>query len=1149
MKPIVTAGAFLGLCALAHAAPTASERFYYNAPDFADWGLLLETDPLLRLGPPVAAQDGGVLISGTSFSIDLANVDPYHIPDDWFVTSHLLRLDPGGALDWRETYHPAVHSFLGLEQAVPTATGTIATGSLRQPDLHYDLWVQLTDAEGQLTQEYNWGLGLAEATPPMEWMNFAVGTAILPTGVGTEYLVGGWYSVNAENARGFLFAFDASDGSETWRQGIQDTGASWLFDPVTHLERLPGGGYLLATKGGLHRLDAGGNATWGYGPTLYVRKAVPLAGGGFAALATGNRFILLDSSGGLVAERILTSLEKTIEVTDFVALPDGFLFTGAVGWQVYEDTDVLLLRTDAEGNERYCYPIGTRNDEAAERLCLTPSGDAVILEGTATLADGQSYPWILRVGTGHTRPVASARVGAPNFTPFVEEPVTLDGSASFDPDGAIVWYYWDFGDGTQADGPLLSAPVHSFERIGELTVTLRVRDNEGIESTTQFAVTILPWAEQWSRVLGTGAYRYLDYIVRTGEGFAVAGYVGSSPRITKFVRLDQRGVEIPGSVRGIYNPTPGKDLFPLDLQATPDGGFILPCVMVTGSIPGDYSLRLTKLNASGNTQWERTFDSGQWEYGIRVHALGDGSGYVVAGWRNILDPGATVPRRALWFLRTNGDGTTTLADRDDYFDPALYPSGTAAQTMIACADGSGYILGVYSTTQSPFEFLKVDAMGNELWRAAFSSHSDRNNLILDLAEAGPDRFLVAGESYHGSFVGQFRVEGTTVSNDWATNPLSETWWYEGADRVLPLSDGQVLVTNRAELASLVHRLELCKLRADGSLLWSHAYAQNGFDSETPGAALLLSQTELVMLSTYKRGSTSTKRIFKLAPNHCPIVDFELPAGAVFEGHSFRLDASACEDPDGLRGDLTYRWHIPGTGEVVTTDPISPPVSILASGTHQIGLTVVDGEGGETTIEKPLPVLADSPGLAVQFLTSGPGTLSGSTLQWIAPGGASAPVAALADGDALFAYWAGDMVRSDNPVTIGPVTRDLTLTAHFLEVDEGWFTGHGLVRSAADFQADSDGDGARNWEEYLAGTDPTDPSDRFVLDGTGLPGSTLVLTCPSEVGRTYTLVSASDLAATVWQVRGTQAGTGLPLTFDCSELTSVPHFFRIIVSMP
>jgi DNA-binding beta-propeller fold protein YncE len=61
----------------------------------------------------------------------------------------------------------------------------------------------------------------------------------------------------------------------------------------------------------------------------------------------------------------------------------------------------------------------------------------------------------------------------------------FDASGAADPDGTIVRYDWDFGDGTKAldGGP---TPRHTYTQPGTYVVTLVVTDNEGASTTTIF---------------------------------------------------------------------------------------------------------------------------------------------------------------------------------------------------------------------------------------------------------------------------------------------------------------------------------------------------------------------------------------------------------------------------------------------------------------------------------------------------------------------------------------------------------------------------------------------------------------------------------------------------------------------------------------
>ena len=71
--------------------------------------------------------------------------------------------------------------------------------------------------------------------------------------------------------------------------------------------------------------------------------------------------------------------------------------------------------------------------------------------------------------------------------PLKHESITFDGSSSTDPDGEIVGYYWDFGDGTTAEGMIVS---HAYEADGQYLVTLRVVDDSGAEDVVSREVVV-----------------------------------------------------------------------------------------------------------------------------------------------------------------------------------------------------------------------------------------------------------------------------------------------------------------------------------------------------------------------------------------------------------------------------------------------------------------------------------------------------------------------------------------------------------------------------------------------------------------------------------------------------------------------------------
>ncbi|MHC1579830.1 MAG: PKD domain-containing protein, partial [Candidatus Alkanophagales archaeon] len=85
-----------------------------------------------------------------------------------------------------------------------------------------------------------------------------------------------------------------------------------------------------------------------------------------------------------------------------------------------------------------------------------------------------------------TAPPVAAATARPNET-YTYENITFDASASYDPDGYIVSYEWDFGDGTTASGAVVT---HAYADDGTYTATLTVTDNHGAKNSTTVTVKV-----------------------------------------------------------------------------------------------------------------------------------------------------------------------------------------------------------------------------------------------------------------------------------------------------------------------------------------------------------------------------------------------------------------------------------------------------------------------------------------------------------------------------------------------------------------------------------------------------------------------------------------------------------------------------------
>jgi len=112
----------------------------------------------------------------------------------------------------------------------------------------------------------------------------------------------------------------------------------------------------------------------------------------------------------------------------------------------------------------------------------------------------------------------------------------------------------------------------------------------------------------------------------------------------------------------------------------------------------------------------------------------------------------------------------------------------------------------------------------------------------------------------------------------------------------------------------------------------------------------------------------------------------------------------------------------------------------------------------------------------------------------------------------------------------------------------WLAQYGLTNFDADAAADTDLDGHRNWQEYLAGTDPLDGSSVLKVIQITTDGSSDTVKWLSSTGVTYNLVYTTNLVnPSGWIVYSNNVAPTAPTNTITVARPGTPVFYKITVT--
>jgi len=533
-------------------------------------------------------------------------------------------------------------------------------------------------------------------------------------------------------------------------------------------------------------------------------------------------------------------------------------------------------------------------------------------------------------------PVASFSESAE--TVYTSETISFNASDSYDPDGVIANYFWDFGDGSNATGVVV---VHSYADNGNYTVTLTITDDDGASSSVTATKTILNRAP-------VASFTESAETVYTGEiiTFNASNSYDSDGVIVSYFWDFGDGANATGAVVSHFYVDDGS--YTVTLTVTDDDGGVststatktvlnrLPVASFTENVETVYTNEAFMFNASASYDPDGIIVSYYWDFGDGTNATGAVVEHVYSNSGNYI----------VTLTVTDDDGATasatsvkTVLNRSPVavfsWSPG-YPILGEIVTFNASDsyDSDGLILsyewnfgdGNVTTTSTPIITHVYANIGNYTVVLIITDDDGLSGTATNVLSVREYPTAVFTYSPEVPLVGQtvsFNASSSTPNGGTITN-------YEWN-----FGDGNITSTT--------------------SPLITHIYSTHG------NLTVTLTVTDSEGLSGVISEIVTVEQP--------PIASFTYSPTSIIAGNVVTFNASESNDPGGYI--VTYLWNFGDGNITTTTNPIITHV-YPSHGSYTVSLTVTDNDGYTSTITKSFYV-KEYPVASFTYSPSSPAT--------------------------------------------------------------------------------------------------------------------------------------------------------------------------------
>lgn len=476
------------------------------------------------------------------------------------------------------------------------------------------------------------------------------------------------------------------------------------------------------------------------------------------------------------------------------------------------DGTIILYEFDYETDETWDQ---TGTSSLASRTYTTDG----IYRATVRVTDNNGATGSAFVDISVTTPANKGPVAVANASPVWGDPpmhVNFSASGSYDEDGTIVLYEWDFTDDGTFDwsNSVNGDTQYTFNNPGTYTARLRVTDNNGAPSSD--TVFVNAFSGVWAHTWGWGYDDYVNGMALDGSGgIYLTGYTysfGAGSYDVFLLKYDSSG-------NFIWAKSWGGPFTESSQAVDLDGSGNIYLAGTTRSFgAGGEDVSLLKFSSSGDLIWERTWGGSDYDTGLGIY-VDEGENIYLAGTTRSFGAG-------------DYDAFLLKFDSSGNIESQKTWGGTGKEDFtVVTKDQEGNIYLAGSTVDDPL-ILKYDNAGNLLWSRTYLGGYKERIWSIAIDENG-DLILGGGSEKE---TGPREADTLLMKYDSSGNLIWARIWeggrYDYCRGAVPTASGDIFAWGSTSSFALGgYEVLLLKYNSSGQLLSSRTWSTDGGDEE------------------------------------------------------------------------------------------------------------------------------------------------------------------------------------------------------------------------------------------------------------------------------------------------------------------------------